>query len=325
MNQVELKEKAGERKPKIFPVFLPNLGCKTRCVYCNQVIMTGETIPNIGKIAEELSSVNQINEIAFYGGTFTGLNLELMEKLLSIRPDIPKRISTRPDVIDENIVEILKRGNVKTIELGVESIDDEVLFYSGRNYSRLDIFKAISLLKGNFEIVAHLMTGLPKDSKEKDLESVRLLINEGIKIFRIHPTIVFRNTELEELLEKDLYKPQTLEEATIVVAEMVVIAEANNGKVIRIGYHIPQSQLRFVVAGPYHPSFGDLVRSRIIRMIVERFEVKHIAYGRRFTSWVKGYGNENLQVKFLELAEEENIFFDGIPLSEMLKKYSAVI
>jgi len=311
VNQVELKEKAGERKPKIFPVFLPNLGCKTRCVYCNQVIMTGETIPNIDKIAEEVASVTQIDEIAYYGGTFTGLKLELMEKLLSIRPDIPKRVSTRPDVIDENIVEILKRGNVKTIELGIESIDDEVLFHSKRNYSSRDIFKAISLLKGNFEIVAHLMTGLPKDSREKDLESVRLLINEGIRTFRIHPTIVFRNTELEGLFEKGLYKPQTLEEATSVVAEMVIIAEGKDGKVIRIGYHIPQSQLKFVVAGPYHPSFGDLVRSRIIRMIVERFEVKHIAYSRRFTSWIKAYGNENLQVNFLNLLKKRIYFSMG--------------
>ncbi|WP_448378829.1 radical SAM protein [Fervidobacterium sp.] len=325
MKQQELKQKESEKKPKIYPVFLPNLGCKTRCVYCNQAIMTGETIPNIDKIAEELAFVTHIDEIAYYGGTFTGLKWELMEKLLSIRPDIPKRVSTRPDAIDENIVEFLKKSNVKTIELGIESIDDEVLFHSGRNYSKHDIFRAISLLKDNFEIIAHLMTGLPKDSREKDLESVRLLINEGIRNFRIHPTIVFRNTALEELLEKGLYKPQTLEEATLVVAEMVIIAEGNDGKVIRIGYHIPQSQLKFVVAGPYHPSFGDLVRSRIIRMIVERFEVKHIAYSRRFTSWVKGYGNENLQVKFLELTEEENIFFDGTPLSEMLRKYSATI
>lgn len=325
MKQMDFQQKDLERRPKIYPVFLPNLGCRTRCIYCNQSIMTGETLPDLKEIAQSLQNLTDVDEIGYYGGTFTGLKPELMEKLLSIRPDIPKRISTRPDVIDEHVVEILKRWNVKTVELGVESIDDEVLKNSKRNYTGADVLRAISLLKDRFEVIAHLMTGLPSDTRAKDLESVRILINTGVSLFRIHPTIVFKDTELEVLFKQGLYKPQTLDEAVNILAEMVIFIEGHNGKVIRLGYHIPQSQLKYVAAGPYHPSFGDMVRSRVVRMIVERFGVKEIAYSRRFTSWVKGYGNDKMSVSFLEISDEDGIFLDGTPFSDMLRRYSESI
>ncbi|WP_448374781.1 radical SAM protein [Fervidobacterium sp.] len=319
MSMSYLTNKSKREKPKIYPVFLPNLGCKTRCVYCNQYIMTGENIPEIATLAQQLDVVNDVDEIAFYGGTFTGLKPELMKTLLSLRPDIPKRISTRPDAIDEEVVRILKDTNVRTVELGVESLDEEVLWHSNRRYRFENVINALRLLQ-DFNIIVHLMVGLPYDDAKKDIESVKTLINEGVRLFRIHPVIVFKGTELCRLYKEGLYVPLGLNEALSICAEMTMFVEANEGKVIRLGYHVPQSQIGYIVAGPYHPSFGDMVRSLIIKKIVQGFSVKRIEYSKRFEPWIKAYDNNKLPVALLE-TKSEGIFFDGKDFKEMLLKY----
>ena len=311
-----------KEKLKIYPVFLPNLGCKIRCVYCNQYIMTGEDIPNLSILGEQLADLYDVDEIAFYGGTFTGLKAEIMTALLSLRPDIPKRISTRPDEIDEKIIELLLSFNVKTVELGVESLDEEVLLHSKRNYKAEDVLQAIRLLKENFQIIAHLMVGLPYDSEKKSIESTRILIDEGIKLFRIHPVIVFKNTELYLLYKEGLYTPLSLDEALSICAKQTMLIEAHDGKVIRIGYHVPQSQMDYVAAGPYHPSFGDMVRSYIVKEVVKSLHIRRIEYNSRFKSWITAYENNKLPVETLE-TERQGIFFDGVDYKGALKMYLA--
>lgn len=287
--------------------------------------MTGETYPNIEEL-RSLENISNVDEIAFYGGTFTGLPQKLMVELLSIHPNIPKRISTRPDSIDESIISTLKEWNVKTIELGIESLDDEVLMVSNRGYDAKTVFKAIELIKPHFEIIAHLMVGLPKDTKEKSISTTKKLINIGIENYRIHPTIVFKNTKLEELYKRDQYVPLNIEEALDIVSDMVILVEGNGGKVLRIGYHVPQSQVKFIVAGPYHPSFGDMVRSQIIKKIIMKLGIKKVVYSKEFTSWLSAYGNTQLQVFREKIDTAENyLTFDNLSYVETLKTYVSII
>jgi len=313
------------RKPKIYPIFLPNAGCRTRCVFCNQHIMTGEKFPDIQEL-RSLENITSVDEIAFYGGTFTGLPSDLMVNLLSLHPNIPKRISTRPDSIDEEIIKILKEWNVKTVELGIESLDDEVLTASNRGYIADTVFKAIELIKPHFEVIAHLMVGLPKDTKEKSIKTIKNLVSLGINEYRIHPTIVFKNTKLEEMYRKNEYKPLSIDEALDIVSDMVILVEANGGKVLRIGYHVPQSQVKFIVAGPYHPSFGDMVRAYLMKKIIVTIGIKKVTYSKEFTSWLNSYGNSQMQIIREKIDAGENyLTFDNISYVDTLKKYALVI
>ncbi len=308
-----------KNKIKIYPIFLPNAGCRTRCVFCNQYIMTGEKIPNF-KFVENLNIEETIDEIAFYGGTFTGLPKETMIKLLSIKPDIPKRISTKPDCINDEIIGLLKQMNVKVIELGIESLDDEVLNVTKRGYNSEDAINAVELINNQFSLIAHLMVGLPRDNKNKDLDTIKKLLNIGVKVFRIHPTIVFKDTELEEMFLSGEYEPMSLEDAVDIVSEMVMLVEARNGQVVRIGYHVPESQKKFIVAGPYHPSFGDMVRSRLIRKIIEKLDVKSVEYNKKYEVWFNSYGNKFLGVD-KKIIDEDKITFGGIDYKEAIESY----
>ncbi|HCI28920.1 MAG TPA: radical SAM protein [Fervidobacterium sp.] len=304
---------------KIYPFFLPNAGCRTRCSFCNQLIMTGETIPDFSKL--ENMDFSNIDEIAFYGGTFTGLKRETIERLLCIAPHIPKRISTKPDLIDDSTVQMLKDGNVKVLEIGIESLDDEVLEYSKRGYKAEDAIKSIERLKKDFEIIAHLMVGLPHDSKEKDLESIRLLLDNGIRAFRIHPTLVFKDTELEKLHKDGLYTPLSLEEALDVVVDMTILIESANGHVTRLGYHVPQSQMKYLIAGPYHSSFGDIVRSVLIRKIIEGLSIKKVTYSYRYKPWFYAHGNGEIHVEREEVGndiDDDILFFDDFTYAQSL-------
>ncbi|MGQ9856316.1 MAG: elongator complex protein 3 [Fervidobacterium sp.] len=315
MNQVK-----NSNKLKIYPIFLPNLGCKTRCVYCNQSIMTGENVPKFHVLEQLLKDKNDIDEIAFYGGTFTGLPKDVMKRLLSIRPDIPKRISTRPDSIDEEIVQILKSFNVKTVELGVESLDDEVLNHSKRNYTKKDVLNSLRLVREYFEVVAHLMVGLPYDTREKDLYTVKGLLEENVKFFRIHPTIVFKETELEKLYKNGEYEPLSLEDAVTIISEMTMMIESFGGTVTRLGYHVPDSQKHYIIAGPYHSSFGDLIRSYIIKLLVKKYNIHQVQYNKRYSSWIFAHGNSEMKVERKEI-EVDDILLDGVSYKVLMQKF----
>lgn len=309
------------KKPKIYPIFLPNAGCRTRCVFCNQYVMTGEKYPNVQEL-RMFENIKNVDEIAFYGGTFTGLPEEIMLELLSLYPRIPKRISTRPDLINEEIINSLAQSNVKVIELGIESLDNEVLDASNRGYTADTVIKAIESIKPNFELIAHLMIGLPKDNREKDIETTKKLINLGVKKYRIHPTLVFKDTKLEQMYVNGQYKPLNINEALDIVSDMVILIESNGGEVLRIGYHVPQSQVKFVVSGPYHQSFGDMVRAYIIKKIITLLGIKKVTYSKKFTPWFHSYGNDKLEIVEERLdSVEDYLAFDGCTYIDTLKKY----
>ncbi|XEY15117.1 radical SAM protein [Fervidobacterium thailandense] len=275
--------------------------------------MTGES-PITPK---ELSGVDfsKVDEIAFYGGTFTWLDPKLIEDYLRVAPEKPKRVSTRPDAITDEMLEILKRYNVRTVELGVESLFEDVLHASKRFYNAEIVRKAIEKLKSNFNVVVHLMTGLPGDTTKKSLISTLKLLNWGIKVFRIHPTLVFSDTELERMYKSGQYTPQPLEEAVHTVAQMLAVVEAYGGRVIRMGYHVPNSQKPYIVAGPYHPSFGDLVRARLVREIINFLGVRNVKVPKRFRTWFTSYGNNGLGFS-IELTDSEEIILGAYTFKE---------
>jgi len=266
---------------RVIPIFIPNLGCKIRCVYCDQEKTVGKSpqIPSPERIREEIKlwlkerlKEKKEVQVAFFGGSFTGLPFFLQERLLfSVHPFIEKglvhsiRLSTRPDLIDERILELLKRGKVRTIELGVQSMDAEVLKLSKRPYGVETVMKASELIKGwGFELGIQIMVGLPGETVSSFKETVKRVIQLGPSFVRIYPTLVLRGTELEKWYREGLYKPLELWEAVELSKEALYEFERAQIQVIRIGLQREEELERNLVAGPYHPAFGELVRSALL-------------------------------------------------------------
>lgn len=209
-------------------------------------------------------------EIAFFGGSFTAIDKDYMVSLLdATKPyiDLFKgiRISTRPDYIDEDILSLLKEYGVTSIELGAQSLSDDVLFANERGHSCLDVFRASELIKENgFSLGLQMMTGLYMSNSEIDIDTARQIASIRPDTVRIYPTIIMKQTKLESLFNEGLYVPQTLEEAVSLCAELIKIFDDNNIAVIRLGLHHSDSLCNDMIAGPYHPSFRELCESKIL-------------------------------------------------------------
>jgi histone acetyltransferase (RNA polymerase elongator complex component) len=265
------------------PVFIPHLGCPFQCIFCNQnKIASTQAVPglsDINRIIEEhLSTIKTSGEnieLAFFGGSFTAIDYKLQEKYLSaVEPYLKSgrigsiRISTRPDYIDNDILRFLARYGVKTIELGVQSFSDEVLKASGRGYSLDDVFKASHLIKScGFKLGIQLMIGLPGDNYQWDMESTRLAITLDPDMVRIYPTLVIAETSLERLFKEKKYSPLDLPTATLICKDMFLEFQRYGIDVIRMGLQ-PGEELRSpgtVLAGPFHPSFGEIVEQEVFK------------------------------------------------------------
>jgi len=325
---------------KIIPVFLPYAGCKRRCVFCDQISATGvnriPTLEELDSLVREYEKTGKGYELAFYGGTFTGLPEDKQKEYLKwaqkwINKGVVEsiRISTRPDEIDEEKLLFLKDNCVKIVEIGVQSFFDDVLEASKRGYSAEDALKACHLVKKmGFVLGIHLMIGLPEDSRAKDNASASKCVEVGADLVRIHPTLVFKGAELFRMMEKGLYTPMNLEEALDITSDMVIILEGHGVKVIRLGYYVPQEQVQTVMEGPYHPSFGDMVRARVVRKVIEYVEPESLMVPQRYISWFFSYGNKNLVEGKLQKGTDEIVFLKkGKQLSfrEALKIVSGVI
>ena len=268
-------------KHKTIPIFVPHMGCPNDCSFCNQRKITGQSTS-----VTEQSVENQIKdalvtipndtefiEIGFFGGSFTGIDKEIQNSFLSIAKkylDSGKihgiRLSTRPDYIDDEILKNLKSYGVTTIELGAQSMDDTVLFMNHRGHKSQDTVFASELIKKyDIKLGLQMMTGLYGDSKEICMETLKKIIALKPDCVRIYPTLVLKDTYLEELFKCGEYTPQTLEEAVELCADVKERLDNENIQVIRIGLMAsdninPDSD---VTAGPYHPSIGELVQSEI--------------------------------------------------------------
>ena len=298
------------------PIFIPHLGCPNQCIFCNQKLISGsnsfdESIVE-KEIIEVLSTVGDdcIAEIAYFGGSFTGIDRELMIRLLNIAQkyvDSGKvsgiRMSTRPDYISKDIIEILKRYTVSAVELGIQSMNDEVLKYLKRGHTVSDTVNAINLLNNeSIPFVGQMMVGLPKSTTDDEAFCADTICKLGASGARIYPTLVFKMTELEDITLKKEYAPLSLEEAVQRSANVLKIFNEYGVPCIRIGLcdsdnlHSSDS----FVAGPNSPSIGEMVKSRLFydkicnELATGNFKNVIITCAKGKTSQVIGNKQENL-------------------------------
>ena len=264
----------------IIPIFIPELACPNRCIYCNQRYISGqinqpEKEEIIEKINTNLSTFKPPYkaELAFFGGSFTGIEPhKQIEYLEIIQPYIKRgeiesiRISTRPDYINESILQTLKAYNVRTIELGAQSLCQDVLDYAQRGHRVEDVENASKLIiDSGFDLGLQMMIGLPKDSIEKSILSAEKIVSLGAKSTRIYPTLVIENTELANLYRKGDYIPLELDDAVIWAANIYKIFYNNNVRILRVGLHPSESLINKteLLAGAFHVSFRELVLTEI--------------------------------------------------------------
>ncbi|MGN0523501.1 MAG: elongator complex protein 3 [Eubacterium sp.] len=256
-------------------IFVPHNGCPQQCSFCNQKTITGKQDQPSSKevrqaIDTALARKGYVYEIAFFGGSFTAIDRNYMTELLNTACEyidndriMGIRISTRPDFIDDDILTLLKCKGVTAIELGAQSMDDDVLKANLRGHSSQDVVNASNLIKGyGFELGLQMMTGLYQDTDDKAIETAKKIINLKPKTVRIYPTVVLKNTYLAELYEKELYKPQTVDDAAELCTKLVPMFEANGISVIRLGLHSSPDIKKNMIAGAFHDSFGEIVKSR---------------------------------------------------------------
>jgi len=268
------------------PIFVPHKGCPNDCVFCNQKKITGEReSKNLAEtevvIKEALSTMKRpyYAEIAFFGGSFTGIDISLQKKYLEIAEKFIRsgevdgiRLSTRPDYISAEILDMLKNHGVTAVELGAQSMDDEVLTKNRRGHRAEDTVKAVKLLKEyGFETGLQMMTGMYGSDSEKDILSGRKIAGLSPDTVRIYPTVVLGDTMLEALYLSGEYVPPTLDESVEVCAALYRIFDEKGIKIIRAGLQSTDTicEKGSIVAGAYHSAFGELVRSRILRDEIE--------------------------------------------------------
>ncbi|MBQ9530573.1 MAG: radical SAM protein [Eubacterium sp.] len=290
-------------------IFVPHLGCPQQCSFCNQKTITGkEKQPTPDDVRQAVETALKRKEyeyeIAFFGGSFTAIDRDYMKSLLEAASEYVKskkvggiRISTRPDFIDEEILALLKEYGVTSIELGAQSMDDEVLSANLRGHTSKDVENASELIKENgFELGLQMMTGLYKDTDEKAIETAKKLIKLSPKTVRIYPTVVLKNTYLADLFEKEIYIPQNVDDAAELCTKLLPMFEEAGIKVIRLGLHASEDIKRNMVAGAYHDSFGEIVESRkMLNKILEYPPASYeILVNPRSVSKLKGNQKRNI-------------------------------
>jgi len=269
--------------PLIIPVFIPHQGCPHCCIFCNQYQISGQSDPECvtpdvvqGIIEKWLqrSAKRATNEVqvAFYGGSFTGLPVSRQEELLDAvvpfvrRGDVQTiRLSTRPDYIDRQRISLLLEKGVGIVELGVQSMDDRVLEVSNRGHSAKQSAEAVGLLhEAGFQVGAQIMIGLPLQTTRSVLQTARMIAGLKPDFVRIYPVLVLKGSGLARLYKQERYKPLSLAGAVVRAARIKKIFDEYGIKVIRMGLQPGVDLENSLIAGPYHPAFGEMVASRIM-------------------------------------------------------------
>ena len=290
-------------------IFVPHQGCPCACSFCNQKTITGQNeLPTAVDVRNAVDTALRKKEyeyeIAFFGGSFTAIDRKYMLELLEAAYPYVKngqvkgiRISTRPDCIDKEVLDILKKYGVTSIELGAQSMDDEVLEANRRGHTAQDICNASELIKEyGFELGLQMMTGLYKDTAEKSIETAKKIIELAPGTVRIYPTVVLKGTYLAELYLKEEYTPLNADDSAELCAILVPMFENAGIKIIRLGLHSSRDIKENILAGGFHDSFGELVKSRImVNKILELPPADYQVYvNPRSISKLKGNKKSNI-------------------------------
>ncbi len=341
-------------KNYIIPIFIPHYGCSHQCVFCNQKKITGITTPvtaldvnNI--INSHVSRINQPRyvEVAFYGGSFTALPLSKQQELIAPAYQAVKdrnvqaiRLSTRPDYINNEIINNLVKFGVTTIELGVQSLDNSILLASERGHTVQDVKNAVNIIRHfDIKIGIQLMVGLPTEN----MPSLYLTAQESISLrpdfARIYPTLVIAETGLAEQYRSGKYQPLSLDSAVKRCAYLKCKLEQNGIPIIRTGLQATADldDACNVLAGPYHPAFGELVDSFIMYyLVIQLLESMNISENKstilklhfhtRDTSKLRGNKNVNI-IKLKSRFSSVNFEFypDHSKIGEIVVEYGNLI
>ncbi|MBP5270361.1 MAG: radical SAM protein [Clostridia bacterium] len=295
----------GEGRPrhKNLPVFIPHLGCPNDCVFCNQRAISGRRFFDeeeaLGGLRRAMADVREgeTAEIAFFGGSFTGIDRGLMIRLLTAACEYLEtgratsvRCSTRPDYIDADTVRLLKEYGVGTVELGIQSTDDAVLEASGRGHSAADSRNACrTVLEAGLDCVGQMMVGLPLSTPENERKTAEDICSFGCSGARIYPTVVFRHTRLEAMAKSGEYRPIGNREAASRCADLIAIFDARGVKLLRVGLCASENLASpdEVFAGASHPAIGEMSMSEVFfRRECEAIEKAGLAGAREITFFV---------------------------------------
>ena len=326
------------KKHRTIPIFVPHLGCPNDCSFCNQKKITGtdtdvsaeDVTAKIEGYLKTMDKNENIIEVGFFGGSFTGISASMQEKLLGATYTFLKngdidgiRLSTRPDYIDEITLNRLKSFGVTTIELGVQSMDDEVLKKNLRGHTAADVVFASELIKiYDIKLGHQVMPGLPGDTYDTFKETVRKSIELKPDCVRLYPTLVIRDTLLARWYKEGEYEPLSLKEAVNQCKFAANEYRKANINVIRIGL-LGSENINTeadVISGPCHPAFGELVESAIVydEVFSELLNCvkKNVAIyvNPRFVSVMVGQKRENIEswkkefeLKKLDIVQDENV------------------
>ncbi len=287
--------------PLIIPFFIHHRGCPHRCLFCNQLSIGGR---NSGDAADPAAAVGRTIEqwldrsasnydtvqVAFFGGSFTCLEEKLQHELLAaVDPFIRKgrvdsiRLSTRPDCLSDAICEFLVSAGVETVEIGAQSLNEQVLARAQRGHTAGDIERAVQLLAANgLQTGVQLMAGLPGETTRSFMDGIKRVVELSPDLVRIYPTLVLKDTELANLYQQSSWRPLSLERAVSLCTWAYDLLAANSIKVIRMGLQPGAELEKQLIAGPYHPAFGELVISRSWYLKIRRL-LLHAGVGRVLT------------------------------------------
>lgn len=335
------------KKHANIPLFIPHLGCPKQCVFCNQHTISGAVCFRREDIREQIDAalatiMPQIPcEIAFFGGSFTGIDRELMIWLLDLAEEYVHRgsvqsirFSTRPDYITPEIVSILSRYSIGMAELGIQSMSDRILTACHRGHMASETVQACRLLQNaGIPYGGQMMIGLPEATIDDEIACAQAIASLGCTESRIYPTIVFRHTPLSGMWENGMYQPLTVEEAVERSAAALEVFLENGVRCLRIGLcdseNLHGSEY---LTGPLHPAIGERVGSRVyLHRIEKAIDTQGILHSDTLTievpqgdiSLAIGQKKENkmriknkYNVKFLHFVENPALIRYNIRLEE---------
>ena len=330
-------------KNYIIPIFIPHHGCTHQCVFCNQKKITGLETPItptevLAIIEEHLARINRPRniEVAFYGGSFTALPLAMQRELLLPAYRVLEegrihaiRLSTRPDCITQAILKQLSDLGVSTIELGAQSLNDCVLYSTARGHTTQDVISAVKIIKeAGIKCGLQLMVGLPNEDWISLIQSSKLATKLSPDFIRIYPTLVIADTPLERSYRSGKYRPLSIDEAVARCAFMKTIFERSDIPVIRVGLQATEelSDSSVVLAGPFHPAFGELVESYLFKIVLIRFldcikidlQPLTIHHHYKDTSKIRGLKNANITYWQTTYNIKLNLIADGKKTGEII-------
>ena len=294
----------------IVPVFLPHLGCRQKCIYCNQHHITGKSSQEDIRetIRKALDPVKVRTEVAIYGGNPFGLGTNGLARLFSLFADYREkitsmRISTEPIVPDAQMIDLLRDHNVRTVELGIPAFSDEKLRALGRHHTVKDLYDTHeALIRAGFTVGLQVMVGLPGETTQDIRSTVQHVLRVKPAFMRVYPLVVLRDTPLHAAFLEKSFSPLSLAEAVLRALFIYLHAEARGIKVIKMGLTESEFLKGEIVAGPYHPAFGYLVRSEGFYLAVTKVCKEHglsgqitLLLNRKDVPHLTGYRRSNLK------------------------------